>query len=171
MVVVELCPYRVSMLKMDEGALLQEAKELSLGKLQQAVRQVRCRAGAGRAPPQAATLPALPACEHAAFQAARRPRAGEGHAFIGFQTREVRWVSFSPQGGSGQGPKELGKGRRGGLRVPASPAQHVPLRGTWAEELGSGLEGQEGRGIHCRRGGLSTALAQSRNAGGASPRV
>ncbi|XP_030886139.1 traB domain-containing protein isoform X1 [Leptonychotes weddellii] len=38
-VVVELCQYRVSMLKMDEGTLLQEAKELSLEKLQQAVRQ------------------------------------------------------------------------------------------------------------------------------------
>ncbi|XP_036762642.2 traB domain-containing protein isoform X6 [Manis pentadactyla] len=38
-VVVELCQYRVSMLKMDEAALLREAKELSLEKLQQAVRQ------------------------------------------------------------------------------------------------------------------------------------
>uniref|UniRef100_A0A673V4H2 TraB domain containing n=2 Tax=Suricata suricatta TaxID=37032 RepID=A0A673V4H2_SURSU len=38
-VVVELCQYRVSMLKMDESALLQEAKEISLEKLQQAVRQ------------------------------------------------------------------------------------------------------------------------------------
>ncbi|XP_034841942.1 traB domain-containing protein isoform X2 [Mirounga angustirostris] len=38
-VVVELCQYRVSMLKMDESTLLQEAKELSLEKLQQAVRQ------------------------------------------------------------------------------------------------------------------------------------
>lgn len=42
-VVVELCQYRVSMLKMDESTLLQEAKELSLEKLQQAVRQVRRR--------------------------------------------------------------------------------------------------------------------------------
>nr|XP_036862601.1 traB domain-containing protein isoform X5 [Manis javanica]XP_036862602.1 traB domain-containing protein isoform X5 [Manis javanica]XP_036862603.1 traB domain-containing protein isoform X5 [Manis javanica] len=38
-VVVELCQYRVSMLKMDEAALLREAKEISLEKLQQAVRQ------------------------------------------------------------------------------------------------------------------------------------
>ncbi|XP_045148073.1 traB domain-containing protein [Echinops telfairi] len=38
-VVVELCPYRVSMLKMDERTLLREAKELSLEKLQHAVRQ------------------------------------------------------------------------------------------------------------------------------------
>uniref|UniRef100_H0WTY0 TraB domain containing n=1 Tax=Otolemur garnettii TaxID=30611 RepID=H0WTY0_OTOGA len=38
-VVVELCQYRVSMLKMDESTLLREAKELSLEKLQQAVRQ------------------------------------------------------------------------------------------------------------------------------------
>uniref|UniRef100_A0A7N5J8I8 TraB domain containing n=1 Tax=Ailuropoda melanoleuca TaxID=9646 RepID=A0A7N5J8I8_AILME len=38
-VVVELCQYRVSMLKMDESTLLQEAKEISLEKLQQAVRQ------------------------------------------------------------------------------------------------------------------------------------
>ncbi|KAF0883145.1 TRABD protein, partial [Crocuta crocuta] len=38
-VVVELCQYRVSMLKMDETTLLQEAKEISLEKLQQAVRQ------------------------------------------------------------------------------------------------------------------------------------
>ncbi|KAB1270366.1 TraB domain-containing protein, partial [Camelus dromedarius] len=38
-VVVELCQYRVSMLKMDERTLLREAKELSLEKLQQAVRQ------------------------------------------------------------------------------------------------------------------------------------
>uniref|UniRef100_A0A452UWR5 TraB domain containing n=1 Tax=Ursus maritimus TaxID=29073 RepID=A0A452UWR5_URSMA len=37
--VVELCQYRVSMLKMDESTLLQEAKEISLEKLQQAVRQ------------------------------------------------------------------------------------------------------------------------------------
>lgn len=40
-VVVELCQYRVSMLKMDESTLLREAKEISLEKLQQAVRQVR----------------------------------------------------------------------------------------------------------------------------------
>nr|XP_012289812.1 traB domain-containing protein isoform X6 [Aotus nancymaae] len=38
-VVVELCQYRVSMLKMDESTLLREAQELSLEKLQQAVRQ------------------------------------------------------------------------------------------------------------------------------------
>ncbi|XP_021563244.1 traB domain-containing protein isoform X1 [Carlito syrichta] len=38
-VVVELCQYRVSMLKMDESTLLREAKELSMDKLQQAVRQ------------------------------------------------------------------------------------------------------------------------------------
>ncbi|XP_022374841.1 traB domain-containing protein isoform X5 [Enhydra lutris kenyoni] len=38
-VVVELCQYRVSMLKMDESALLQEARDISLEKLQQAVRQ------------------------------------------------------------------------------------------------------------------------------------
>ncbi|XP_077025344.1 traB domain-containing protein isoform X2 [Tamandua tetradactyla] len=38
-VVVELCQYRVSMLKMDESTLLREAKEISLEKLQQAVRQ------------------------------------------------------------------------------------------------------------------------------------
>lgn len=51
-VVVELCQYRVSMLKMDERTLLREAKELSLEKLQQAVRQVRSlpqALGAGRA--------------------------------------------------------------------------------------------------------------------------
>lgn len=45
-VVVELCQYRVSMLKMDERTLLREAKEISLEKLQQAVRQVRVH-GAG----------------------------------------------------------------------------------------------------------------------------
>ncbi|XP_048659163.1 traB domain-containing protein isoform X4 [Marmota marmota marmota] len=38
-VVVELCQYRVSMLKMDERTLLREAQEVSLEKLQQAVRQ------------------------------------------------------------------------------------------------------------------------------------
>ncbi|KAM9673614.1 traB domain-containing protein isoform 1-T1 [Trichechus inunguis] len=38
-VVVELCQYRVSMLKMDERTLLREAKEVSLEKLHQAVRQ------------------------------------------------------------------------------------------------------------------------------------
>ncbi|XP_024847428.1 traB domain-containing protein isoform X2 [Bos indicus x Bos taurus] len=38
-VVVELCQYRVSMLKMDERTLLREAKEISLEKLQQAIRQ------------------------------------------------------------------------------------------------------------------------------------
>lgn len=42
--VVELCQYRVSMLKMDERTLLREAKEISLEKLQQAVRQVRAAA-------------------------------------------------------------------------------------------------------------------------------
>ncbi|KAJ1062071.1 hypothetical protein K5549_008413, partial [Capra hircus] len=44
-VVVELCQYRVSMLKMDERTLLREAKEISLEKLQQAVRQVRPSGG------------------------------------------------------------------------------------------------------------------------------
>ncbi|XP_054997826.1 traB domain-containing protein isoform X2 [Sorex araneus] len=38
-VVVELCQYRVSMLKMDERTLLREAKEINLEKLQQAVKQ------------------------------------------------------------------------------------------------------------------------------------
>lgn len=47
--VVELCQYRVSMLKMDERTLLREAKEVNLEKLQQAVRQV-CALGVwGRA--------------------------------------------------------------------------------------------------------------------------
>lgn len=53
-VVVELCQYRVSMLKMDESTLLREAQELSLEKLQQAVRQVRSRgsgSGSGSKPP------------------------------------------------------------------------------------------------------------------------
>lgn len=51
MVVVELCQYRVSMLKMDKRTLLREAKEISLEKLQQAVRQVRvhgAESGAGQ---------------------------------------------------------------------------------------------------------------------------
>lgn len=39
-VVVELCQYRVSMLKMDERTLLKEAKEINLEKLQQAIKQV-----------------------------------------------------------------------------------------------------------------------------------
>lgn len=56
-VVVELCQYRVSMLKMDERTLLREAKEVSLEKLQQAVRQVRRGAGRGpRGPDPAAFL-------------------------------------------------------------------------------------------------------------------
>ncbi|KAJ8374106.1 hypothetical protein SKAU_G00046860 [Synaphobranchus kaupii] len=38
-VVVELCPYRVSMLKMDEKTLLKEAKDINLEKVQQAIRQ------------------------------------------------------------------------------------------------------------------------------------
>ncbi|TSK38487.1 TraB domain-containing protein [Bagarius yarrelli] len=38
-VVVELCPYRVSMLKMDEKTLLKEAKEVNLEKVQQAIKQ------------------------------------------------------------------------------------------------------------------------------------
>lgn len=46
-VVVELCQYRVSMLKMDERTLLREAKEISLEKLQQAIRQVRPSGGPG----------------------------------------------------------------------------------------------------------------------------
>jgi pheromone shutdown protein TraB len=46
-VVVELCQYRVSMLKMDERTLLREAKEVSLEKLQQAVRQVRSERAVG----------------------------------------------------------------------------------------------------------------------------
>ena len=40
-VVVELCQYRVSMLKMDERTLLKEAKEINLEKVQQAIKQVR----------------------------------------------------------------------------------------------------------------------------------
>uniref|UniRef100_UPI00398EACBE traB domain-containing protein isoform X2 n=1 Tax=Pristiophorus japonicus TaxID=55135 RepID=UPI00398EACBE len=38
-VVVELCQYRVSMLKMDEKTLLKEAREINLEKLQQAIKQ------------------------------------------------------------------------------------------------------------------------------------
>jgi len=40
-VVVELCQYRVSMLKMDEKTLLKEAKDINLEKVQQAIKQVR----------------------------------------------------------------------------------------------------------------------------------
>ena len=39
-VVVELCQYRVSMLKMDEVTLLKEAKDINLEKVQQAIKQV-----------------------------------------------------------------------------------------------------------------------------------
>ncbi|XP_072257704.1 traB domain-containing protein [Pyxicephalus adspersus] len=39
-VVVELCQYRVSMLKMDEETLLKEAKEINFEKLHQAIKQV-----------------------------------------------------------------------------------------------------------------------------------
>lgn len=39
-VVVELCQYRVSMLKMDENTLLKEAKDINLEKVQQAIKQV-----------------------------------------------------------------------------------------------------------------------------------
>lgn len=38
-VVVELCQYRVSMLKMDENTLLREAKDINLEKVQQAIKQ------------------------------------------------------------------------------------------------------------------------------------
>ncbi|XP_034032890.1 traB domain-containing protein [Thalassophryne amazonica] len=38
-VVVELCQYRVSMLKMDENTLLKEAKDINLEKIQQAIKQ------------------------------------------------------------------------------------------------------------------------------------
>ncbi|KAK7891676.1 hypothetical protein WMY93_023639 [Mugilogobius chulae] len=38
-VVVELCQYRVSMLKMDENTLLKEAKDINLEKVQQAIKQ------------------------------------------------------------------------------------------------------------------------------------
>ncbi|XP_028815144.1 traB domain-containing protein [Denticeps clupeoides] len=38
-VVVELCQYRVSMLKMDETTLLKEAKDINLDKVQQAIKQ------------------------------------------------------------------------------------------------------------------------------------
>ncbi|XP_063756425.1 traB domain-containing protein isoform X1 [Eleginops maclovinus] len=38
-VVVELCQYRVSMLKMDEVTLLREAKDINLDKVQQAIKQ------------------------------------------------------------------------------------------------------------------------------------
>ncbi|CAI5664780.1 unnamed protein product [Oreochromis niloticus] len=38
-VVVELCQYRVSMLKMDENTLLKEAKDINLDKVQQAIKQ------------------------------------------------------------------------------------------------------------------------------------
>lgn len=39
-VVVELCQYRVSMLKMDENTLLKEAKDINMEKVQQAIKQV-----------------------------------------------------------------------------------------------------------------------------------
>lgn len=62
-VVVELCQYRVSMLKMDERTLLREAKEISLEKLQQAVRQVRVAVGWATAGPPSVSCAANPACE------------------------------------------------------------------------------------------------------------
>lgn len=44
-VVVELCQYRVSMLRMDEDTLLKEAKDINLEKVQQAIKQVWPAAG------------------------------------------------------------------------------------------------------------------------------
>lgn len=134
-VVVELCQYRVSMLKMDESTLLQEAKEISLEKLQQAVRQVRRQAGVGCAPLPG--QPRSPLCPPGSTRPTRQrgraqrtvgpwPGAGEGLAFVGFQTREVRWVSFIPQGRAGQGPQ--GPRQRGGWSQSAvrPPCQAVP---------------------------------------------
>lgn len=84
-VVVELCQYRVSMLKMDERTLLREAKEISLEKLQQAVRQVRRPAPVSAGP-----------CHMASGQGihARHTLAvGEGRpSFINSQRRE-RWMA------------------------------------------------------------------------------
>lgn len=81
-VVVELCQYRVSMLKMDERTLLREAKEISLEKLQQAVRQVRGGRPCGHsAPPgQPAADPRAP--RHAPCSAACEPEA-PGHGTQG----------------------------------------------------------------------------------------
>lgn len=94
-VVVELCQYRVSMLKMDESTLLQEAKEISLEKLQQAVRQVRRRAAFRSAGPW--------------------PGAGEGLPCTGFRTRGDRRVALRPRGeGRAAGPGARAGGGGGG---------------------------------------------------------
>lgn len=47
-VLVELCQYRVSMLRMDENTLLKEAKEINLEKVQQAIKQVRLLGSIGK---------------------------------------------------------------------------------------------------------------------------
>lgn len=117
-VVVELCQYRVSMLKMDEAALLREAKEISLEKLQQAVRQVGCgaafrwalfplsprRRGAQMGP----SLWSVQGCPlHPGICVVQDsscwPMREERPLCTGFQVRD-RWTCFSPKPGAVQGP-------------------------------------------------------------------
>lgn len=106
MVVVELCQYRVSMLKMDEHTLLREAKEISLEKLQQAVRQVRVPAPWG---------------------------LWSGALHPGPRDSEERRLRPQPQGRSWSGTLAGHQGRGRGLSVSGGPElrpQCASLRGS-----------------------------------------
>lgn len=112
-VVVELCQYRVSMLKMDETTLLQEAKEISLEKLQQAVRQVRRWAG---------DLPGS--------GVAPGPWRERGTPLLGLDTGEQAGDGPAPKQGPDRDPRVCwagpGGGGRSGVRPRLPAAQAVP---------------------------------------------
>ena len=134
-VVVELCQYRVSMLKMDERTLLREAREVSLEKLQQAVRQV-CR----RAPKCRGAQPLGPV-----WSRTRGP-GGAGARLSVCRLAQVPAQSRDP-------PCVLSVGALALTGVPRRCGQRT--RGLrWRREVGPlggrCREGQEEpRGVHC----------------------
>lgn len=163
--VVELCQYRVSMLKMDERTLLREAREVSLEKLQQAVRQV-CR----RAPKCRGAQPLGPV-----WSRTRGPGTWDRD---GVQTRGEGWgapVQDRSWPGA-RGPRRAGGAgaRLSVCRLAQVPAQSLDppcVLSVGALAL-TGVPrrcGQRTRGLRWRRGGPAGGTL-SGGPGGASGR-
>lgn len=135
-VVVELCQYRVSMLKMDERTLLREAKEISLEKLQQAVRQVRGPQGTGasllcppvglgpRSQDPRETRPPVSTGSSPPCLSCRGPFAP---SLTGCQTKEEEW-----------GTQQVRAGVGGGGLSPVPPSAS-PKPSATAPTVGSGV--------------------------------
>ncbi|XP_073644122.1 traB domain-containing protein isoform X2 [Tursiops truncatus] len=158
-VVVELCQYRVSMLKMDERTLLREAKEISLEKLQQAVRQNGVMSGLMQ-------MLLLKVSAHITEQLGMAPGGEFREAF--------KEVGPGPAGGRrGLGAWELSgaRGSPANTQPLPRPARCLSASSTWATGLSpSPSRGPSPPSLSGRRSSWPGACVSCRTLSGRAPR-